>query len=102
MLSQTLDHVGLFARTLADAALLLDVLAGHDADDSDTRAVAAPAFLDTLAEPPPLPPRIAFVRTPVWDRLDADARSAFEVLVDQMGEAIEPVESAAGVCRRLG
>jgi Asp-tRNA(Asn)/Glu-tRNA(Gln) amidotransferase A subunit family amidase len=60
MLSRSLDHVGVFARTLADAALLLDVLAGYDPDDADTRLVAAPSFLETLAEPPPLPPRLAF------------------------------------------
>jgi Asp-tRNA(Asn)/Glu-tRNA(Gln) amidotransferase A subunit family amidase len=85
MLSQALDHVGLFARTLADAALLLEVLAGFDADDSDTRPVAAPAFLDRLVEPPPLPPRIAFMRTPIWDKADADCRSALEALAGQIG-----------------
>ena len=30
ILSQALDHVGVFARTLADAALILEVLAGYD------------------------------------------------------------------------
>jgi Asp-tRNA(Asn)/Glu-tRNA(Gln) amidotransferase A subunit family amidase len=90
MLSQALDHVGLFARTLADAALLLDVLAGFDPDDSDTRPRAAPDFLDTLAESPPLPPRIAFVRTPVWDRTEPGARSAVEVLAGRLGA--EPVD----------
>ena len=34
ILSRALDHVGVFARTLADAALILEVLAGYDADDS--------------------------------------------------------------------
>ena len=50
MLSQALDHVGVFARTLADVALLLDVLTGYDMDDADTRPAAAPAFLETLIE----------------------------------------------------
>src|SRR6185312_5187268 len=63
ILSHALDHVGVFARSLADAALILEVLAGYDADDPDTRAVASPDFLDTLAQEPPQPPRIAFVRT---------------------------------------
>ena len=75
MLSRALDHVGVFARSLADAALILEVLAGYDADDPDTRPVAAPAFLDTLADDPPMPPQFAFVRTPVWDKAEAgDAR----------------------------
>ena len=32
-LSQALDHVGVFARTLADTALILEVLAGYDPND---------------------------------------------------------------------
>ena len=72
-LSRALDHVGVFARTLADIALILDVIAGlRSGTIRDTRPVAAPAFLDTLAERPPLPPQFAFVRTPVWDKADAD------------------------------
>ncbi len=84
-LSQTLDHAGVFARTLADAALILEVLAGYDRGDNDTRPVAAPAFLETLAEEPPLPPRFAFVRTPVWDKADAQTRAAFEDFVNRLG-----------------
>jgi Asp-tRNA(Asn)/Glu-tRNA(Gln) amidotransferase A subunit family amidase len=97
MLSQALDHVGLFARTLADAALFLDVLAGFDPDDSDTRPRAAPDFLDTLTESPPLPPRLAFVRTPVWDKTEPNARSAIEVLAGRLGaEPVDLPEAFAG------
>ncbi len=86
ILSRALDHVGVFARTLADSALILDVLAGYDPQDSDTRPIAAPAFLETLAEEPPLPPQLAFVRTPVWDKADAQTRAAFEDFVKQLGD----------------
>jgi Asp-tRNA(Asn)/Glu-tRNA(Gln) amidotransferase A subunit family amidase len=92
ILSQALDHVGVFARSLPDAALLLDVLAGHDPADTDTRPVAAPAFRRVLGEPPPLPPKFAFVRTPIWDKADADTRDAFEALAERLGKAIEPVD----------
>ena len=92
MLSRTLDHVGVFARSLADAALILEVLAGYDADDADTRPVAAPAFLETLAEDPPLPPQIAFVRTPAWDKAEPETRAAFEALVARLGDQAGEVE----------
>ncbi len=92
MLSRALDHVGVFARSLADTALLLEVLAGYDADDPDTRAIAAPAFLDTPSEPPPLPPQIAFVRTPVWDKADDETRAAFEALVARLGDSAAAVD----------
>ena len=91
-LSRNLDHVGTFARTLADTALLLEVLAGYDPEDDATRAVAAPAFLQTVGEDPPMPPRFAFVRTPIWDKADASARAALEALVDALGEQATTVD----------
>ncbi|PYN39331.1 MAG: amidase, partial [Candidatus Rokuibacteriota bacterium] len=36
-LSRTLDHVGLFARTIEDLALLMEQLVGHDERDPDSR-----------------------------------------------------------------
>jgi Asp-tRNA(Asn)/Glu-tRNA(Gln) amidotransferase A subunit family amidase len=86
-LSRTLDHVGAFARSLPDLALILDVLAGHDPQDADTRPVASSDFRALANGMPPLPPRFAFVRTPIWDKADADTRSAFEALAAQLGEA---------------
>ncbi|HTT47868.1 MAG TPA: amidase [Pseudolabrys sp.] len=92
ILSKALDHVGVFARTLGDAALILEALAGYDENDTDTRPVAAPAFLETLLEEPPLPPQLAFVRTPVWGKADAQARDAFEALVQELGDCVAAVD----------
>jgi Asp-tRNA(Asn)/Glu-tRNA(Gln) amidotransferase A subunit family amidase len=91
-LSRALDHVGVLARTLDDIALVLDVVAGHDPADGDTRPVAAPAFSAVLAERPPLPPRFAFIRTPYWDTADADTRESFEQLAARLGDAAQAVE----------
>lgn len=90
-LSRSLDHVGVFARSLADAALILEVLAGYDPNDPDTRPVAAPDYLGLVAEEPPLPPRLAFVRTPVWDKADAQTHAAFEELVAALGDRVVEV-----------
>ena len=84
-LSRTLDHVGAFARSLEDLALILDVLVGEDPADPDTRPYAAPAFRASAAELPPLPPSFAFVRTPMWDKADAEARDALEELAKEVG-----------------
>jgi Asp-tRNA(Asn)/Glu-tRNA(Gln) amidotransferase A subunit family amidase len=91
-LSQALDHVGVFARSLADTALILEVLAGHDPQDSDTRPVASPGFLDLVTDEPPLPPRFAFVRTPIWDKADASTRAAFDALAESLGEQAAVVD----------
>jgi Asp-tRNA(Asn)/Glu-tRNA(Gln) amidotransferase A subunit family amidase len=92
ILSLALDHVGVFARSLADAALILEVLAGYDAEDPDSRPFASPAFRAIAAEKPPSPPRLAFVRTPVWDKADAEARAAFEALAQRLGDIVKPVD----------
>jgi Asp-tRNA(Asn)/Glu-tRNA(Gln) amidotransferase A subunit family amidase len=91
-LSRALDHVGLFARTVEDAALILDVIAGHDPADPDTRAVAAADFRKVAAEPPPLPPLLAFVRSPIWDKADPATREAFEALVARLGDRVVPIQ----------
>jgi Asp-tRNA(Asn)/Glu-tRNA(Gln) amidotransferase A subunit family amidase len=92
MLSRRLDHVGAFARSLPDIALVLDVIAGHDPADPDSRPFAAPDFRAMQREKSPLPPRFAFVRTPVWDKADADTKAAFEELLAALGSAIAPVD----------
>lgn len=85
-LSRTLDHVGPFARSLEDIALALEVIAGHDPEDPDTRPVATAGIRAIANEDFPLAPRIAFVRTPVWDKADAATRAAFEQLAQSLGE----------------
>src|SRR5262245_54690649 len=91
-LSRHLDHLGAFARSLADLALILDVIAGHDPADPDTRPFAAPDFRLVQREEPPLPPSFAFVRTPVWDKADADTKAAFEELIAALGSAVAAVD----------
>jgi Asp-tRNA(Asn)/Glu-tRNA(Gln) amidotransferase A subunit family amidase len=43
-LSWSLDHIGPMSRTVLDAALLLESIAGHDAGDPRTRAIPVPAY----------------------------------------------------------
>jgi len=84
-LSRKLDHVGAFARSIEDLALNLDVLAGQDPADPDTRPYAAPSFRAAAGEPPLIPPSFALVRTPMWDKADAEAREALEDLAKEVG-----------------
>src|SRR3989442_3945164 len=80
MISRTLDHVGLFARTIEDIALLASLLVGYDERDPDTRPRARIPFVEVAAEEPPLPPVFAFVKTARWDPVAGDAREAFAEL----------------------
>lgn len=88
-LSRTLDHVGVFARTLEDIALATEQLAGHDERDPDTHPRARIPFVRTATEEPPLPPLLAFVKTPVWDRATAETQEAFAELTAALGDRCE-------------
>jgi len=85
MLSRNLDHVGAFARSIEDLALILDVLVGQDSADPDSRPYASPSFRVSAAEVPPIAPSYALVRTPMWDKADGDTRSAIEDLAKELG-----------------
>jgi len=91
-LSRTLDHVGLFARTLEDIALLAEQLTGYEPRDPDTRPRARLPFVATAAQEPPLPPLLAFVKTPVWERAAQDTKDAFAELVSALGERVVEVQ----------
>ncbi|MEQ8193945.1 MAG: amidase family protein, partial [Rhodospirillales bacterium] len=50
------------------------------------------ALLDVARENPPLEPRLAFVKSPVWDRAEADVHNAFAELADLLGETVQEEE----------
>jgi len=91
-LSRTLDHIGLFARTIDDIAILAEQLIGYDERDPDTRPRARIPFIKVAAEEPPLPPMFAFVKTPHWERAENEMKEAFAELVEHLGDRVEEVE----------
>jgi Asp-tRNA(Asn)/Glu-tRNA(Gln) amidotransferase A subunit family amidase len=101
LLSRTLDHVGVFARTVEDAALLAETLVGFDEEDADTRPMATPPFASVAASEPPLPPRFAFVRSPGWQHAEAVTKEAFSELVEALGEHAVEVELGSGFERAI-
>ena len=91
-LSRTLDHVGLFARTIDDIALLAQELVCYDERDPDTQPRARIPFVAVAAEEPPLRPMFAFVKTPGWASVDEDTREGFAEIIEQLGEQAEEIE----------
>jgi len=94
--SRLLDHVGVFARTVEDAAFLAEQLISYDLRDPDTRPRARPALVRAAAEEPPVPPLLAFVRSPVWEQADEDTKGVFAELVAHLGENVKEVELPDG------
>ncbi|MCO6382693.1 amidase [Oceanicola sp. 502str15] len=92
MQSQTLDTLGVFATDPTGAALLADVLFGHDPADSATSPAPHPALERTALSAPPLPPVFAVVRPPGWEGAHDDLKEAFLALEEELGEQAFAVE----------
>ena len=90
--SWPLDTVGVFARSVADAALLAECLIGHDAGDTATAPIAPLRLHAAARSDPPLPPLFAFVPSPVWDHAADDTKGAFAELVAALGEQCDRVD----------
>ncbi|WP_114965709.1 amidase [Alkalilacustris brevis] len=84
--SPSLDTLGVFARTIEDAALLSEVLFGHDPADRATEPMPPPRLLKTALSRPPVKPMFAFARLPGWDQADAQTHMAMKELTEALGE----------------
>lgn len=87
-----LDHVGTFARNLDDLALLTELLVGHDPADRATCPRAPLRLPEIAAADPPLPPRLAFVPGPGWERAADYTREGFRELAEVLGERLLAVD----------
>ena len=85
-LSWSLDHTGPMTRTVEDAAILLNVIAGYDALDPTTVDTPVTDYTRAL-KMPTSKLRVGIPRTPFFDNLDPEVSKAFDV--------------AAGVIRKL-
>lgn len=90
--SWTLDHVGILARTVTDAALVFQAIAGHDSKDYHSLNQPVPdcfRYLDSQQAP-----RLGLVRQYFFDQADEEMQSHTDRVVQhlrQAGAAIEEV-----------
>ncbi|MDJ0631361.1 MAG: amidase [Rhodobacter sp.] len=87
--SASLDHLGTFARTLEDTALLTEAIGSYDPADPASFARPRPRTLMGARAEPPVDPDIAFFEFPFHDLLDADARDGIEAVIDALGPRVE-------------
>ena len=79
--SPTLDTVGVFARSVADAAWFGACLMGIDARDEATAVGGPEHLLRVPLDPLAAPPRLAVVRTPKWGTASEAQRAHFDACV---------------------
>ena len=70
ILSESLDHVGTLTRTVPDAALIAEELAG-----------APPTSFEAVSQ---LKPRVGFCRTPYWSQADQPTQDALQDAVPRL------------------
>ncbi len=82
--SEPLDTIGTYGRSIEDVACLADALTASDLRSRPT--------LNRIAmEEPPRRPRLAFVKTPVWDRGETRMHTAIEAFAASLGSDCEEV-----------
>jgi aspartyl-tRNA(Asn)/glutamyl-tRNA(Gln) amidotransferase subunit A len=86
----SLDHVGLFTRTVRDAAILLYALAGDDPLDPGSAVVPVPDYRSALLNP--LPPRIGLVREFFLEKANDETRRHVEAVAARFARAGAQVE----------
>jgi len=89
--SPSLDQIGVFGRTVEDVALLAQELMAFDPRDAAMRPAARAALLSTAQADPVVEPRLAFVKTSVWDQATVVTQRAFGQFVLQLGHCIVEV-----------
>ena len=85
--SWSLDHVGILTRTVADAALMLTVLAGEDDNDPGTLRRPAPDFSAEMAEWAERAPRLGLVREYFEDYATPEAWAHTEEVAHRLASA---------------
>ena len=88
--SWSLDTMGWMTRTVEDAALLLQVMAGPDPHDHVASRMTPPDYLAGLEKSSP--PRVGLVRQFFYDHADMETRQHMDGVVEQLGQAGAAIE----------
>ena len=88
--SWTLDHVGILARTVVDAALVFQAIAGHDSKDYHSLDRPVPACLRYLDRQQV--PRLGLVRQYFFDQADEEMQRHTDMVVQHLCQAGAKVE----------
>lgn len=86
--SPSLDQIGVFGRTVEDVALLAQELMAFDPRDAAMHPVARPNLLKTALQDLAAEPRLAFIKTPVWEEAAGATREGLATLLARLGDRV--------------
>jgi len=84
--SWSLDTVGILVRTVADAAIMLQVMAGHDPQDHGCPDQPVPDYLEAMSRQDG-PPRIGLIKEFFYDKSTPEVRSHTDAAVEKLAQA---------------
>jgi aspartyl-tRNA(Asn)/glutamyl-tRNA(Gln) amidotransferase subunit A len=90
-LSWSLDTVGILVRSVEDAALMLQAMAGHDPNDSGSSTLPVPDYLEEMAAAD-RPPRIGLIKQFFFDRSSQEVQDHTQEIAQKLAEAGAIVE----------
>ena len=93
-LSWSLDHVGPMTRTVTDAALMLQVIAGHDRHDPTTRTAVVPDYSAALTMDIE-GARLGIPQEFYFEQLDAEVRDSVRAAIQTLERAGAQVEEVS-------
>src|SRR5258705_1500907 len=83
--ASSLDHIGQFAKTVKEAALVLRTIAGRDPMDSTSADVPVPDYVAELAKPVK-GLKVGVAKEYFGDGLDPEVRAAVEAAIQKLSE----------------
>ena len=87
--SYSLDHIGVFGKTVEDVALLAKVLIKKDSYDQATIHYSSEDLLNTCRKKPLFEPKFIFYKTNAWKLVDKKSKESFEYFIKSFKKNIE-------------
>ena len=93
--SWSLDTVGILVRTVTDAAILLQAMAGYDSNDPGSAEEPVPDYIEEMGKHA-APPRLGLLKTGYFfDRSTEEVRQHTEAVAAQLAQAGAVIEELA-------
>jgi aspartyl-tRNA(Asn)/glutamyl-tRNA(Gln) amidotransferase subunit A len=93
--ASSFDQIGIFAKSVGDAAVVLEIIAGPDAFDSTVSQLPVPAYSAVVHEPTPKK-RIAYFKEALeHPSLDPEIRAAIYTSIDNLQKAGYTVDAVS-------
>ncbi|MBE9477373.1 MAG: amidase, partial [Proteobacteria bacterium] len=99
--SNSLDQVGVFARTLEDAALLNDAIGFYDPSDPKSYPRPRPDTVKGCATQAPVDPNFVYLDMPYHNLMASDTIAGFDEIIDILGGQVDRIEASPNLAELI-